>query len=272
LLEEHGRFYPETESRVRVAANRLLIRRLTHRFVAVSKDIAARLVRYEGLDPGEVEVIYNGVAPESELSAEERAGLRRELGFAPGDFVVGTVGRFDSIKNLPMLVRSLVATGAAEPSVHGLLVGDGPEMTSIRSMIDQGPMRDRIRLTGYRRDARRLAQCMDLFVLPSFSEGTSMALLEAMAAGVPAVVTEVGGNPEIVLDGITGWTVPSDATDELTRSLLVAARDPDLRIRMASAGRQRFDEHFRMSQMIEAYRQLYAQLREVPVRLATAAG
>ena len=82
-------------------------------------------------------------------------------------------------------------------------------MGSIRDLVASSGMAERIRLTGFRSDAGNLTQCMDLFVLASLSEGTSMALLEAMAADVPAAVTAVGGNPEIVLEGLTGWTVQS---------------------------------------------------------------
>ena len=72
-------------------------------------------------------------------------------------------------------------------------------------------------MPGHRDDARQLIQCMDLFVLSSFSEGTSMALLEAMAGGVPVAVTAVGGNPEVVLSDHTGWVVPSDSVRDLER-------------------------------------------------------
>ncbi len=260
LLEEHGRFYPEVLNRKRTVINKTLIRPLTHRFIAVSKDVGSRLVRYEGLQPQDIEVIYNGVSPPPVLSTDQRVALRGELGFAADDFVVGTVGRFDPIKNLPMLMESLRAASAAEPAIKGLLVGDGPAMPEIRKMAQQGSTKGRVVLTGYRRDARQLAQCMDLFVLPSFSEGTSMALLEAMTAGVAVAVTEVGGNPEIVVDRETGWTVPSGATDRLTAVLLEAVGNIQLRKRFADAGRRRVAELFSVEQMLAAYRRLYSSL------------
>ena len=180
LFQEHGRFYPEIRNRKRILVNRALINRLTHDCVAVSEDVRMRLQRYEGLDAARVRVIYNGAPPPELLSAERRAALRERLGFAPGDFVIGTVGRFDPIKNLPMLVRSLAEVMNRQPGVRGLLVGDGPEFPRIRAMLRELGIESRVCLTGYRDDARLLAQCMDLFVLSSFSEGTSMALLEAM--------------------------------------------------------------------------------------------
>jgi glycosyltransferase involved in cell wall biosynthesis len=262
LLEEHGRFYPEVTNRKRAFINRHLIRRLTHAFVAVSDDIRRRLEIYEGLDARQVEVIYNGIAAPAPLPDDERGALRASFGIGPGDFVIGTVGRFDTIKNLPMLVGALASVGQAAPRVRGLLVGDGPVMASIRGLVASTGMADRIHLSGYRSDAGNLTQCMDLFVLTSLSEGTSMALLEAMAAGVPAAVTAVGGNPEIVLDGATGWTVPSGDVDALARVMRSAVTSDEPRGSYAGAGRSRYTEHFTVQRMIESYRARYLRLLE----------
>lgn len=260
VFEEHGRFYPETEKHRRALVNRWLVRRLTHRCIAVSEDIRIRLQRYEGLDLDEIAVIYNGVKPEPAMVWAERQSMRGQFGFGPDDFVVGTVGRFDPIKNLPLLVDSLVRAGTEMPAVRGLLIGSGPAEAEIRSRIEASGCGGRIILPGFRSDARRLIQCMDLFVLASFSEGTSMALLEAMAAGVPVVVTAVGGNPEVVLDGDTGWAVPSDSLGMLTEAVLNAARDGAKRRRLGMAGRERFESQFTFDRMIEGYRCCYREL------------
>ena len=265
LLEEHGRFYPEVRNRKRAFINRALIRPLTHRFVAVSEDVRQRLETYEGLDAAKIRVIYNGVTPPEEIDPAARTALRARLGVAPGDFVVGTVGRFDSIKNLPMLVRSIGEAIKQNPQVRGLLVGDGPEMARIRALIAELGLSERIVLTGYRDDARQLAQCMDLFVLSSFSEGTSMALLEAMSAGVPVAVTAVGGNPEIVTAGETGWVVASDDVAALTDAVREALRNETVRARRADAGRRRFHERFLFARMLDHYRDLYRELLAAPV-------
>lgn len=260
LLEEHGRFFPEVRNRVRELVNRLLIRPLTHQFVAVSADIRMRLREFEGLKRAPIDVVYNGVVVEPLLSSEARAQLRTELGFAPGDFVVGTVGRFDPIKNLPMLVESLSRAHRSLPNIRGLLVGHGPVFGAIRKQIEKAGLDGDVHTTGFRSDARRLLQCMDLFVLASFSEGTSMALLEAMAAGVPVAVTAVGGNPEIVIAGESGWVVPSGAVDELSNVIIAAASDSPLRARYARAGQRRFGEHFAFERMIGGYQQRYQNL------------
>jgi glycosyltransferase involved in cell wall biosynthesis len=263
LLEEHGRFFPEEEKRRRALVNRFLIRRLTHRFVAVSEDIRKRLEIYEGLDTKQVEIIYNGVTTNPSLSPGEREALRHELGLDPDSYVVGTVGRLDSIKNLPMLVRSVAAAREKIGTLRGLVVGDGPVFAEIRSLIEQIGLCERIQLTGFRDDARKLIQCMDLFVLCSFSEGTSMALLEAIAAGIPVTVTDVGGNPEIVIKDTTGWIVPSNAVGALTDAIVESADNEQKRLRFAAAGKRRFKECFSFDRMIEAYRQRYEELLSI---------
>jgi glycosyltransferase involved in cell wall biosynthesis len=260
LLEEHGRFFPEVENRKRVLVNRVLVSKLTHRFIAVSEDVGSRLEKYEGLDRARIEVIYNGVKADTPLNPDARQQLRSELGFDSESFVVGTVGRFDPIKNLPMLVGSLARAAKSITSLRGLLVGDGPVFNQIRSQVGEEGLADRMRMTGFREDARKLIQCMDLFVLSSFSEGTSMALLEAMAAGVPVAVTAVGGNPELVVSGETGWVVPSDSVEALSAAILDAASDAPKRRRMAEAGQQRFMNHYAFERMIESYRRVYQSL------------
>lgn len=260
LLEEHGRFFPEVKSVGRRTFGAVVLRRLTHRFVAVSQDVKARLARYEGLNANEIEVIYNGVKPDAPMSECDRVTSRAELGFGPEHFVIGTAGRFDPIKNLEMLVRGIGEAARVEARVRGLLIGDGEQLTAIRNLVDGLDLADRVRFTGFRPDARKLIQCLDLFVLSSFSEGTSLALLEAIAAGVPVAVTGVGGNPEIVVAGETGWVVPSGAVAALAAVILEAARDKALRTRFSVAGRQRFDECFAFAEMISSYRKLYGGL------------
>ena len=260
LLEEHGRFWPEPDRPLRRRVNRLLINRMTHRFVAVSRDIASRLERYEGIPLSHIEVIHNGVSTAEPCSAAERADRRAALGFAPDDVVVGTVGRFDPIKNLPMLIDAIAGAAAEQPRLRAVLVGDGPQRAEIEARVRAAGLERRVVLTGHRDDARALVPCFDMFTLASVSEGLSVALLEAMAAGVPAAVTAVGGNPDLVEDGATGWLVPSGDAAALARVFFHAAADPTDRVRRGEAARRRWEARFSFGTMIDAYRGLYRDL------------
>ena len=260
ILEEHGRFFPETENFRRRFVNRYFIRRLTQRYVAVSDDVRARLSRYEGLDLDEIEVIYNGVERVEKISDEKRLEFRSSLGFKQEEFVVGTVGRFDPIKNLPLLVNSIDRARRSVPRVRGLFIGDGPEMVSIKTQVKELKLAETIQLAGYRDDASQVMQCLDAFVLSSFSEGTSLALLEAMYSGVPVIVTEVGGNPELVRAGITGRTVPSEDVEALSSAIVDAVMDSERSAVMSVAARRQIDERFSFDLMIQKYRQLYCEV------------
>ena len=240
--------------------NRLLIRRLTHRTVAVSKDIRDRLVTYEGLNSDDIEIVYNGVKPLPQITREKRLLLRRSFSIFEQDFVVGTVGRLDPIKNIPMLVSSVGAARRDIPNLRCLIVGGGDEHQALEATIVEQDLSECVKLTGFRNDASDLTQCMDLFVLSSLSEGTSIALLEAMAAGVPVVVTEVGGNPEIVSDGISGWLVPSGDVAMLSDVIREAVGSPEKSNALAIGGQRRFAEMFSFDRMIERYTEIYDEM------------
>ncbi len=260
LFEEHGRHFPEVISRKRAFFNRSVIRNLTHRFAAVSEDVRNRLVKYEGLDSEQIDVVYNGVTPDEQLNSKKRDQLRRSFGTGPKDFLVGTAGRFDPVKNLPMLLKSIAAAREKIASIRGLLLGNGPAFEQVRGLRDDLELSDTVVMPGHREDARQLIQCMDLFVLSSFSEGTSMALLEAIAAGVPVAVTDVGGNPEVVVNGLTGWVVASDSVPDLKNAILEAASHPDKAMQFSDSGRQRFNREFTLDKMLRSYRNAYIEM------------
>ena len=260
VFEEHGRLYPEVKSGKKNVFNHIVLQPLTHRIVAVSKDIGQRLIVYEGVSPKRIEVIYNGSNPSRRLDTQEISELRKGFGFQSDDFVIGTVGRFDSIKNLPMLVEAISRAREHDRGVKGLFVGDGPEFQNITQKIRELSLADVIRLPGYRSDAAQIVQCCDLFSLCSLSEGTSMALLDAMAGSVPVVVTEVGGNPEIVQAGVSGWVIPSRDTAQLTSAILETAGNPDKAKQFAAAAKRRFEERFTFDRMISEFRRVYREM------------
>lgn len=260
LFHEHGRHFPEVESPKRVAFNRLVLRRLVDRVVAVSEDVRQRVFRYEGLPLDMVDVVYNGVEAPPPPDAERRAALRAGLGLAPDDLVVGTVGRLDPVKNVPMCVAALARLEAQGARARLLVIGDGPARGEIEAAIDAHRVRDRVVMAGFRDDATELVGAMDLFLLPSFTEGTSLALVSAMAAAVPAVATAVGGTPEVLRDGVTGLLTPSGDEDALVQAIETLVADPDRRRSMGQAGRATYLERFTWTGMVDGIRTVYDRL------------
>ena len=231
-------------------------------FCTVSRELRDYHASEAGVMPERIRVIYNGVdtarfAP-NPLS---RARVRAELGIAPDDFIVGAVGRMVPIKDYPTLVRAAGIAAAKIPNLKLIMVGDGPELDRIHDLIRGIPeLGDRVLPVGRSHDVPALLNAMDIFVQTSLREGMSNTLLEAMSTGVPAVVTRVGGNPEVVDEGFTGWLfAPGDVSD-LSGLMLRLATDPGLRARAGEAARRRALEMFSHETMLENYRALYLEL------------
>lgn len=257
LMQEHGRFFPEFKSNKRILVNKLIIAPLTYRFVAVSEDIKSRLSLYEGINHSKIEVVYNGVMAKPLMP---KALIRRELGFRDDDFLVGSVGRLDRIKNIPLLLKSIGKAIKTAPNLRGVIIGDGQQYDEINKMIADMELGEIVKLVGFRNNAASLINGFDLFILPSFSEGISLALLEAMAMGIPVIATDVGGNPEVVINGQTGWMVPSNNEHVLANTILEALANPERRQQFGLAAKERFYQGFAFERMLGKYQELYATI------------
>ena len=260
LFEEHGRLYPEVLNEKKRLFNQFILQRLTHKAVAVSQDVKERLFTYEGVSKNKTEVVYNGTSPALPLPMEEQQSLRQQFGFKETDIVAGSIGRLDPIKNYALFIDGVVQARKTNPALKGIIIGDGPLMKDLIKHVKDQNLGDAFILPGYRPNAAGLVRIMDLFVLPSFSEGTSMALLESMAAGIPAIVTNVGGNPEIVIHGQTGWTIPSNDLKAMTSALETATLDRNIREHAGLKAQVRFKEKFTFNTMLNKYIKIYKNL------------
>lgn len=258
VFTEHGRFYPDSASPKRRFINPLLAH-LTHGITAISEATRQALVNYEYLAPDRISVIYNGIkglTPDPKAAAR----LRTELGIPSGAPVMGSIARFDSIKNHPMLLRAFRQVLENHPEARLLLVGDGEERPVIEALIKELAISEHVILPGYLPEPSTWLEAMDVFLLSSFSEGTSMTLLEAMSLGKPCVVTDVGGNPEIVIDGETGSVTPSDDSDAFAHAIDQLINSPANLESMCAHSRERFHAHFSREMMQAAYSGIYKAL------------
>jgi glycosyltransferase involved in cell wall biosynthesis len=148
----------------------------------------------------------------------------------------------------------------ANPAFELELVGDGDERSRITALRDDLGLGDRVHISGARSDVRSRLELADVFVMSSLSEGISLTVLEAMAEGLPTVVTTVGGNPEIVVDGVTGRLVPPREPIVFAKAVLEVLDDPARAARMGVAGRRRVEEHFDVRRMVRDYEALYDSL------------
>lgn len=235
-----------------------------HRYIAVSRDLAAWLARDIGVAPGRIRQIYNGV---DGGRFHPRRGARPDMGrpqfFAGDAWVIGSVGRMAAVKDYPTLIRAFAQLLGRHPRPEALrliLVGDGPEMPRCQALVRELGLEDKVWLPGDRQDIAEWLRAFDVFVLPSLGEGISNTLLEAMASGLPVVATRVGGNPELISDGLNGTLVPPGDPETLAQTLLGYALDPALGQRRGDAGRRRVDDDFVIERMAAAYAAVYDEL------------
>ena len=189
----------------------------------------------------------------------ERAAVRRELGFSDDDIVVATVANYIAQKAYPNLFAAAKIVLDADPRTRFIAVGQGQLKDEIEAEHATYAFGDRFRLLGYRPDAVRVLAGCDVFTLASHFEGLPVALMEALAVGLPAVVTAVGGIPDAISDGAEGLLVPPGDPDQLATAILKVAGDPGLRDQMAAAASRRgadFDLGRAVRQVEAVYRRL----------------
>ncbi len=210
-------------------------------------------------------VIHNGVDTQ-QFCNQERPLVAEDPRQA---FRVCTVGRMVAVKNLKCLFEAVDLLRQRVPQVQlyhiGGDVGDSarPRTALVQDLYafrKQRKLEDHIIFLGIRNDIPMLLGRFDVFVLTSFSEGLSLSLLEAQACGLPAVVTRVGGNPEVVRHGVNGYLVPSDDPRAVAEYLFRLYRRPDIRRRMGQAARNRILKRFDIKRMVERYQQLYVHV------------
>ncbi len=260
LFTEHGRAHPDRPSRKRLVANRLLLRR-GDRVVGVGEAVRRALIANEGFPARRVEVIYNGIdLTPFERPAPDRAGVRAEMGVGPDDFVVLQVARLDPVKDHATAVRAAARLSRRHPNARLVVVGEGEQMEAIRDAVRRNEAGDVVRLLGLRTDVPRLLGAADAFLLSSVTEGIPLTLIEAMAARLPVVSTNVGGVAEVVEDGKTGLLAAAGDDADLAEHLARLAGDTALRHSLGRAGRARALAVFSEVQMHAQYDRLYREM------------
>jgi L-malate glycosyltransferase len=260
ILTEHGRRYPDVISPLRRFANRLFFDRLADAVNAVCAFSARSLSRIDGFSGERIEVIENGIEVSRYGPSSERGALRQRLGLDPARRYVANIARFHPVKDQAMLLRGFRDVAAARPDVDLLLVGDGPLRPDLEGLVRGLGIEARVRFLGVRLDVPDILRAIEVFALTSLSEAASLALLEAMASAVPAVVTDVGGNPEMVRHGAEGLLVPRGDAAATAAALLRLLDNPAEAAAMGAAGRARVLERYRFEQTIQSYLSLYRRL------------
>ncbi|MFN0303286.1 MAG: TIGR03088 family PEP-CTERM/XrtA system glycosyltransferase [Burkholderiales bacterium] len=252
-------------TRIRYQFMRRLYVPFVHQYITVSSHLKEYLVRRVGVDERIIMHLCNGV--DSARFAPTLGGRAPIAGCPfvdPDLFVVGTVGRLQEVKDQVNLAHAFVHAMRICPSARDRLrlaiVGDGPLRTPVVQILRDAGLDDLAWLPGERHDVPDVLRGLDLFVLPSRAEGISNTILEAMSTGLPVVATDVGGNSELVDDGITGTLVPASDSARLGDAILTYYKDPTLRRRHAETGRKRIVQKFNLDGMVARQAELYQRL------------
>lgn len=279
LYTSHGFYLPESGSRLRrrffLGIERFLGQRFTDYLFTVS-DEDRKLAISEKIAPAERVLWTQGVGLDTTrygqvLSELQKTALRRSLGLAPQDRVIGFIGRLVREKGIEELLLALAQVLGRFPNAKLLLIGetlpserDRGTGRRITQIIQKNRLDSSVKLVGFRRDTPELLALMDIFVLPSHREGMPRSLLEAMAAALPVVASDIRGCREEVVDGRTGLLVSVGDVSGLAQAIMRLLSDHELARKMGQAGRERaselFDNRVVLERQIEVYRRLLGEL------------
>jgi len=255
IYTEHGRLYPDRRRLKRFVFNPLFAR-FTDHIISISESTKKAMITYDNFPSRKIKVVLNGVKFEN-IKNINISQKRRSLGLEDKSLIVGTAARLDGIKNIPMMLRAFKIVLSQIPDTFLLIAGKGPKEEELKALSSELGISNRIVFLGLRHDLPEIYQLYDVFALSSFTEGISITLLEAMAAGIPAVVTDVGGNPEVVINSKTGYLVPLSDEHAMADRILELLRDPQKRSLMGQNAAARARKHFSFNRMLSDYLQLY---------------
>lgn len=237
--------------------------------IALGRELADYCTQRIGTPHGRLHTIHNGV--DTDRFHPAPAGRQPLSGSPfndPGLWLVGTVGRMQTVKAQPVLVRAFVQALRQQPALRQrlrlVLVGDGPLRAECEAVLSQAGMSELAWFAGERADMPDVMRGLDCFVLPSLAEGSSNTILEAMASGLPVLATTVGANAELVVPGTTGRLVAPGDTDALAEGLAQLAQSAACVARLGRAGRQRVEQRFSLGSMVAAYESVYQRVLKTP--------
>ncbi len=231
------------------------------RFTSVSEAGRRQLRSQAQVPANRIDLLRNGVDLRRFRTSNDaaRRRMRADFNFADTTFVVGTVGSLTSVKQNATLIRAVARMAPSVPDLRLLVVGDGPLRASLTEQARADGVLDRIHFTGWREDVPALLWCMDAYACSSASEGMNNALLEAMAAGLPIIATDVGDNAVMVRQGVEGHIVEPGCHEAIGEALKIFADSPAVRRRFGAAAKVRARD-YDFGDTVRAYQAYYHKL------------
>jgi len=241
---------------------RLLLKKSSARisdfFITVSENLKEELIQEWGVRQNKITVIRNGIDSllfKPDLSAGEQ--IRKELYIGANDIVVGTVGWLRPIKNQSAIIRILPELLKKKENLKVVIVGDGEDRHKLEKLAQEHNVSSNIIFTGHREDVESLLNAFDIYIQASLFEGMSNTIMQAMSVGIPVVAMNVGGNSELVKDGITGYLVKPESSIVLIERILYLSNNRDICKEMGKNGRDIITRDFSINMMIRSNEDVY---------------
>jgi sugar transferase (PEP-CTERM/EpsH1 system associated) len=233
---------------------RFFVYRLASKVVVVSHDLQTMLRQKYLLKASRVVQVPNGIdTTYYSPNFGDRQRIRKQLGFTDADVVVGFSGRLDPVKNFPLLTTIFVESFYSCPQLRLLIVGDGPERSSLENFFAERNLHKAVAFAGSQEDVLPYLRAMDVFLLTSLREQMPLTILEAMAVGIPVIASSVGEIPQIVTHDLNGFVHHKQASPKVFAHSLLALLSSDRRKKMGEAARKKVVEHFQQNTMVQRY-------------------
>lgn len=240
-----------------------LINPLFDQVQTVSNEVRSAMIAQDALPESKVLTIYNGVELPKAPDSDSRSWVRAAFDIPADHAVIATVGNIRRVKGIDVLVAAAARVCQLVPSCTFVIVGTVLEsefFNELSARVSAHGIADRVKFIGGSNEVARILYGSDLFCLPSRSEGLSNALLEGMAASLACVATAVGGNPEVIVEGETGYLVPSEDDAAMAQRLTELLVSPQKARAMGQAGRKRVDQLFTLDAMVDRIAREYSSL------------
>lgn len=254
---DHGRDFPDKK---RYMLMERFASFIVDRVIAVSEKTAQDLEKYIKINKNKIKVIENGVDGTRYENIGDKNELRKELQLAEDDFVLGFVGRFVYEKGLNYLIKAMADLVKQYPKLKLVLVGDGPKREEIEKLVNQFKLNGFVRLPGLRSDTHLFYNMFDLFVLASVSEGLPLVLLESMAAKCPVLATKVGGIPNVIKHGHSGYLVDSKNSEHLAEGIEYLYKNFVQKKNYTKKAYEFFKQNYDISSTVKKYEKEYTTI------------
>lgn len=234
----------------------------TTRYITVSNALAEEIALKEGISPDKIDVVYNGIDLDNFNVMLDCTEKKNQLGLSPNAVIIGTGGRLIATKGVSYFIQAARLVKDKFPLTQFIIVGDGPERSALERLAIRIGMEDHIKFLGYRRDLMSILPLINIFVVPSLSEGQSIITLEAMAARRPIVAFETGGIPELLQHMSSGLLVSEKGSKPLARGIIEILQNPLLGEKLGNRARMAVEQKFRQETMVKKTEEIYRQCLE----------